>query len=118
MLEFQSLTEKVFKSKILELIENEEYSKNAQKISQLFRDNPVDPMENAMYWIEYVIRTKGAKHLKSAAIKLNWFQYLCFDVIGPFLAAGLFVVWALWSILKKVCRKSKVVKSSQAKKIN
>lgn len=78
----------------------------------------MDPMENAMYWIEYVIRTKGAKHLKSAAINLNWFQYLCFDVVGSILAAGLFVVWALWIILRKVCRKSKVIKLNQAKKIN
>lgn len=39
-------------------------------------------MDEAMFWIEYVIRHKGANHLHSAATKLSWYEYLSLDVIA------------------------------------
>lgn len=38
------------------------------------------PMDTAIYWTEYVLRYQGAYHLKSAATRLYWFQYLGLDV--------------------------------------
>jgi len=39
-------------------------------------------MEQAVYWTEYVIRHKGAPHLRSAALDLAWYQYFLLDVIA------------------------------------
>ncbi|KAK9504741.1 hypothetical protein O3M35_011007 [Rhynocoris fuscipes] len=38
-------------------------------------------MDNAIYWIEYVIRHKGAPHLRPAVVDLYWYQSLMVDVI-------------------------------------
>ena len=61
------------------------FKKNATRISAIFRDSPRTPTETAADWLEYVIRHGGAKHLRSAALDLNIFQYLLLDVIAVFL---------------------------------
>ncbi|XP_058818746.1 UDP-glycosyltransferase UGT5-like [Topomyia yanbarensis] len=80
-------------SRINELLTNPAFARSAKKASELFRDNLVPPMDEAMYWIEYVIRHKGAKHLKSISVDLNWMQYLMLDVVAFFtLVIGLIIV--------------------------
>lgn len=43
-------------------------------------DQPVQPLDLARYWIEYVIRHKGAPHLRSAGLDLSWLQREMIDV--------------------------------------
>lgn len=57
------------------------YGQQAQYVSALFKDRPLHPLDEAMYWIEYVLIYKGAHHLKPPSLNLNWFQYLLLDVI-------------------------------------
>lgn len=42
----------------------------------------MSPTESVVYWTEYVIRHKGAPHLKSHAFNLTWYQYFLLDVIA------------------------------------
>lgn len=51
------------------------------KLSKLFHDQPMKPLDKAVYWIEYIIRHNGAHHLKTAGNKLNWIQFMSIDVI-------------------------------------
>lgn len=50
--------------------------------SELFKDRPISTAKSVVYWTEYVLRHKGAPHLKSHAINLPWYQYFLIDVIG------------------------------------
>ena len=43
-------------------------------MSEIQRDHLQQPLDRAVYWIEYVIRHKGAPHLRRASRKLNFFQ--------------------------------------------
>jgi glucuronosyltransferase len=52
-----------------------------KRLSAVLNDQPQTPLERAVYWTEYVIRHKGAPHLKSAAADLPWYQYLLLDVM-------------------------------------
>jgi glucuronosyltransferase len=60
-----------------------------------------------VYWTEYVIRHKGASHLRSAVLDLNWYQYFLLDVIAVLaLAVGsvvLIVYMTLRAVLGKIC---------------
>lgn len=78
------------------------YKENVQKLSTLHRDRPVEPLDLSVYWTEYVMRHKGAKHLKSAGADLNWIQYSCLDVIA-LLAVVLLVVLILTVKCLKLC---------------
>lgn len=57
------------------------YKQKAKELSEAFRDRPMSPLETAVYWTEYVIRHKGAPHLRSAAVGMPWYQYYLIDVI-------------------------------------
>jgi len=37
--------------------------------------------ESVVYWTEYILRHKGAQHLKSHALNLKWYQYYLLDVL-------------------------------------
>jgi glucuronosyltransferase len=83
------------------------YRENAQRLSRIYRDQPLTPLQQAVYWTEYVIRHKGAPHLRSAVLDLAWYQYLLLDVITVLaLAVGslvLIVFMSLRAVLGKIC---------------
>lgn len=49
-------------------------------MSSIFHDRPMSAIDKAIYWVEYVIRHKGAHHLRSSAVDLTWYQYYLLDV--------------------------------------
>lgn len=51
-------------------------------MSSIYRDRSTTTLDKAIYWIEYVIRHKGAHHLRSAAVDLEWYQHFSLDVIA------------------------------------
>lgn len=91
---YSNITEASMSAGINEMIENPVYRDRVQRMSQLYRDRPVAPLDLAMYWIEYVLRYDGAKHMQSPATQLNFFQVHSLDVIG-FLVVIAFVAYKL-----------------------
>lgn len=52
------------------------------RLSRIHHDQPMKPLDRAVYWIEFVMRHKGAKHLRVQAHDLSWYQYHCLDVVA------------------------------------
>ncbi|XP_030574424.1 UDP-glucuronosyltransferase 2C1-like [Archocentrus centrarchus] len=77
-----------FLKAIQEVLNNPSYRKNMQRLSKLHRDKPVTPLDNALFWIEFVMRHKGAAHLKATSYKMPWYSYHSVDVVLSFLAAA------------------------------
>lgn len=83
--------------------------------SRIMHDQPVKQIDEAMFWIEYVIRHKGAPHYRSPALKLKWYQRLLLDVIlvatvtaAMILAIGFYLLkCVINSIKRKVFKKNK-----------
>ncbi|XP_032772020.1 UDP-glucuronosyltransferase 2B17 isoform X2 [Rattus rattus] len=65
-----------------EVINNPFYKKNAMWLSTIHHDQPMKPLDKAVFWIEFVMRHKGAKHLRPLGHNLPWYQYHSLDVIG------------------------------------
>ncbi|XP_072014709.1 UDP-glucuronosyltransferase 2A1-like isoform X1 [Amphiura filiformis] len=95
-----TLTSDELAEAIRTVINNPSYKDNATRISSIFRDRSRTPAEEAADWLEYVIRHGGAKHLRSAALDLNIFQYFLLDVMAVLLVAFLTV----FAILICCCR--------------
>uniref|UniRef100_A0A3Q4H266 UDP glucuronosyltransferase 5 family, polypeptide B4 n=1 Tax=Neolamprologus brichardi TaxID=32507 RepID=A0A3Q4H266_NEOBR len=70
------------------------------RLSRLHRDQPIKPLDNALFWIEFVIRHKGAAHLRTESYKLPWYSYHSIDVI-LFLAAVVLVILGTFALLIK-----------------
>ncbi|KAK2862724.1 hypothetical protein Q5P01_002257 [Channa striata] len=77
-----SLNKEDFLEALKGILETPSYRKNMQHLSQLHHDQPVSPMETAIFWIEYVIRNKGAAHLRSAGFSLPWYSYFNLDALS------------------------------------
>ena len=81
------------------------YKENAMKLSRIHHDQPIKPLDRAVFWIEYVMRHKGAKHLRPASHDLTWFQYHSLDVIGFLLACVATAIFVTTQCCLFCCRK-------------
>ncbi|KAK9888376.1 hypothetical protein WA026_000627 [Henosepilachna vigintioctopunctata] len=84
-----------------EMIENRKYKENAMKLSQQFKDRPQKPLDEAIYWVEYVLRHKGAPQLKSDSIYLEWYQYHLLDVLFIILSFIVIFLGILYIIIRR-----------------
>ncbi|XP_012289588.2 UDP-glucuronosyltransferase 1A8 isoform X5 [Aotus nancymaae] len=75
------------------VINDKSYKENIMRLSSLHKDRPVEPLDLAVFWVEFVMRHKGAPHLRPAAHDLTWYQYHSLDVIGFLLAIVLTVAF-------------------------
>ncbi|XP_012922396.1 UDP-glucuronosyltransferase 1-6 isoform X2 [Heterocephalus glaber] len=73
------------------VIYDKSYKENILRLSTLHKDRPIEPLDLAVFWVEFVMRHKGAPHLRPAAHDLTWYQYHSLDVIGFLLAITLSV---------------------------
>ncbi|XP_057583688.1 UDP-glucuronosyltransferase 2B4-like [Hippopotamus amphibius kiboko] len=85
-LDLETMTRVDFLAALKEVINNPSYKEKVMWLSTIQHDQPVKPLDRAVFWIEFVMRHKGAKHLRPAVHDLTWFQYHSLDVIGFLLA--------------------------------
>lgn len=72
--------------------------------------------EKAIYWIEHVIKHKGAKHLKSPSSKMPLFIYYLLDVFAFLLLAyfvGIIVCYLVFKSCFRMVFKKKVDKKKK-----
>jgi hypothetical protein len=81
------------------------YRENAQRLSRIYRDQPHTPLEQAVFWTEYLIRHKGAPHMRSPALHLTWYQYFLLDVIAILALALIFDLFFVILIIRTLQRK-------------
>lgn len=75
-----------------------------KKMSAISKDEPESPLDRAVWWTEYVIRHNGAKHLRSSALDLAWYQYLLLDVAAFLFLLVAITILVLYLILKGIYR--------------
>ncbi|XP_048220824.1 UDP-glucuronosyltransferase 2B17-like [Perognathus longimembris pacificus] len=93
-LDIRTLSSKDLLRALETVISNPLYKKNAMWLSTIHHDQLMKPLDRAVFWIEFVMRHKGAKHLRPLAHNLTWYQYHSLDIIG-FLLAGVATVMFL-----------------------
>lgn len=57
------------------------YKETISEVADAMLDEPIGSMEKAMFWIEYVIKHRGAKYLRAPAADISWFKFLLIDVL-------------------------------------
>ncbi|XP_069686787.1 UDP-glucosyltransferase 2-like [Periplaneta americana] len=98
--DFQDITKDVILNTIHKIIHDPSYKASMKKLSEIASDQPENPLDRAVWWTEYVIRHKGARHLRSAALDLTWYQYLLLDVIAFFAVIPMFATWLISCITR------------------
>lgn len=81
------------------------YKETMQRLSVLHKDRPVDPLNLSVFWTEFVMRHKGAKHLRAAVHDLNWIQYHSLDVMALLATVLLVFVMLTFKCFRLCCGK-------------
>ncbi|MEQ2241541.1 hypothetical protein ILYODFUR_026400 [Ilyodon furcidens] len=92
-----------FENAIKELLYNISYRQNMQRLSSLHRDQPVLPMDQATFWVEYVMRHKGAPHLRTEAYRMPWYSYWCLDVLIFLVTAVTVLLFSAFAFIRFLC---------------
>nr|AVT42224.1 UDP-glucuronosyltransferase 40AE2 [Lissorhoptrus oryzophilus] len=102
-----NFTEQTFNNMLQALLNDPKYTENVKRRSRLFHDRPMKPMDVARYWVDYVIRHKGADHLKVAGRKMPWYQYFMVDVVLFLAVAFVLVLKVIKFVLVRICCSAK-----------
>ncbi|KAJ8287058.1 hypothetical protein GJAV_G00046570 [Gymnothorax javanicus] len=81
------------------VIHDPSYKESTKRLSRIHHDQPMKPLDRAVFWIEFVMRNKGAQHLRVQSHNLSWYQYHSLDVF----TALIFTVALTSYIFLKVC---------------
>lgn len=103
VVDIATMNQKVFFETIQEVINEPSYSKNMRRLSGLLRDTPAQPLDNAMFWIEFVMRHRGAAHLRTESYKMPWYVYYSLDVIAFLLLVVSGTVFLIFAVIRHVC---------------
>ncbi|KPJ19194.1 Vitellin-degrading protease [Papilio machaon] len=98
---FEELTEEKLKNAIIEVAENKRYKDNIIRLRSLMVDQPQAPLERAMWWVDYVLRHGGAKHLRAPAANISWTEYLEQDLL-LFITCTLFILFGSIFLVMRV----------------
>nr|XP_044986121.1 UDP-glucuronosyltransferase 2B1-like [Jaculus jaculus] len=112
--DFNTISSADLLSALRTVLNDPSYKENAMRLSRIHHDQPVKPLDRAVFWIEFVMRHKGAKHLRPALHDLSWFQYHSLDVLGFLLACVLSVVFVITKCCLLCC--GKFVKTGKKEK--
>ncbi|KAM9550271.1 UDP-glucuronosyltransferase 1A1-like isoform 3-T3 [Guaruba guarouba] len=102
------------------VIYDKKYKENIKRLSDLHLDRPIHPMDLAVHWVEFVMRHKGAPHLRPAAHDLNWIQYHSLDVIAFLIVVVLLSLFislkcCLFCCRRCCCKKGRTRKPTKSK---
>ncbi|XP_030647588.1 UDP-glucuronosyltransferase 2A1-like [Chanos chanos] len=117
IMDFNSMETKDLVDGLKAVINDPSYKENAMRLSRIHHDRPVHPRDEAVFWIEFVMRHKGAKHLRVQAHNLTWYQYHSLDVFAFLLAIIALVLFIFYKILKscvvRCCFRSRSKKKTE-----
>lgn len=102
---FSDLSADSFAQKMHTILKDPKFKENSLKWSRISNDNLATPLDTAVYWVEYVLRHKGAHHLSAASRYMSWYQLYCLDLIA-FMLATLYIVYKMLALVVGRCRKS------------
>ena len=77
---------------VVEVRDNTKYRKKIKKLSSLMKLRRHSPMEDTVWFLEYVAMSEGAEHLKLASRHLNLVQYYSVDSMIILLCSTIIII--------------------------
>uniref|UniRef100_A0A1W7R8H2 UDP-glucuronosyltransferase n=1 Tax=Aedes albopictus TaxID=7160 RepID=A0A1W7R8H2_AEDAL len=105
IVQFADLTEETFSSAMDEILTNSSYTEKAKQLSSLYRDRPQSAMDTAVFWTEYVMRHKGAPHMRYPGVDLNFFQLHMLDLFAVIFVSLYIAIKVVSLACRRICRR-------------
>ncbi|XP_055537419.1 UDP-glycosyltransferase UGT5-like [Wyeomyia smithii] len=101
-IEYERLDEDYIYRSIRAVLDNDSITEKAQMIANRFHDKPMSPAQTTVFWVEYVIRHRGAPQLGSAAVQLSFVEYNLLDVYGLMVLTAAIAVKGISLVVKRM----------------
>ncbi|VEN52511.1 unnamed protein product [Callosobruchus maculatus] len=88
------------KDAIIQVITDPSYRKNTEDLAKIILDEPMTGVEKVIWWTEYIIRHKGAKHFRNPNLDVPLYQYLMLDILVFFIVILVILVLILVLVYK------------------
>ena len=98
-----TMNKDIFLKGIEEVLHEPSYRNNMQRLSRLHRDTPMKPLDSAIFWIEFVMRHKGAAHLRTESYKMPWYSYHSVDVMLFLIVLFLVILMTFAAFVNCLC---------------
>ncbi|KAJ8407769.1 hypothetical protein AAFF_G00268130 [Aldrovandia affinis] len=103
IVDIANLDRNIFLQALQEVLHEPSYRMNMQRLSRLHLDQPMKPLDRAIFWIEFVMRHKGAAHLRTESFRMPWYAYHSVDVIAVLLAAVFLMLLTTVAVIRFLC---------------
>ncbi|XP_042559883.1 UDP-glucuronosyltransferase 2A1-like [Clupea harengus] len=101
VVDIATLDRAVFVEALRAVLYEPSYRENMQRLSRIHHDQPMKPLDRAIFWIEFVMRNGGAPHLRTQSFRMSWMAYHSIDVILTLLMALLLLLLIMFLAIKK-----------------
>ncbi|XP_047985724.1 UDP-glucosyltransferase 2-like [Leguminivora glycinivorella] len=82
------------------MVKDNTFQKRAEEISKIYHDRPVSPGAELVHWVEHVVRTRGAPHLRSPASLMPAWEKMFLDVIACIILISIVIVYSAKKAIK------------------
>ncbi|XP_038638988.1 2-hydroxyacylsphingosine 1-beta-galactosyltransferase-like [Scyliorhinus canicula] len=101
-LTWSTMTEEDIYRAIVAVATDPRYKKQAMYLSRLHQDQPLHPVNRAVYWLEYVLRHDGAAHLRPTLYDMVFYQYYMLDVVAVFIVCIILLCYCFLKMVRKL----------------
>ena len=92
---------------MLKVLTNPEYQSSVSQLSDLILDQPLHPLDRAVWWLEYLLRHPHNTNMRPHTHNLYWFQYFLLDIMAVLLLTLTSVILLILKLLKCCCSRQK-----------
>ncbi|XP_078307233.1 UDP-glucuronosyltransferase 3A2-like [Panthera onca] len=100
----KQIKEETLAVKMKQVIEDKRYKSAAVAASIIRRSHPLTPAQRLVGWINHILQTGGAAHLKAHALQQPWHEQYLLDIFLLLLVVTLGTLWLCGKLLGMVAR--------------
>ncbi|XP_076643747.1 UDP-glucosyltransferase 2-like [Halictus rubicundus] len=105
-MDITTVTREELDAAIREITTNKQYKQKIVELKKLVNDNPYNMVEHLAWWAEYVIRHKGAPHLRSNLAHQPWYQRCDMDIVVFLTVVAVLTISGIASVVAKLAVRS------------
>ncbi|KAG6460587.1 UDP-glucosyltransferase 2 [Manduca sexta] len=94
---------------IMRAVNDPSFRENLAKLRDVLYDSPQTALEKAVWWTEFVLRHKGAKHLRSPGANKIYTEYFMIDFIFYLGVMAVIAVVIVFALLRLIVKRLKII---------
>lgn len=105
-IDFHTMTTSHITEVLRKILDDPKYSLNAKNMSRKYKDQKENPLDRAIWWIEWLLRNPNCDYLRSPVLHLGLIIGNSYDVVAFIVISSILLLIILIGIFVSCLRKS------------